>query len=154
MKIQAGQFRDVSPSSGPSFAAKRMGRGVAVGDYDNDGDVDVLVLNLSDQPTLLRNELETDHHWLRVRLVGSGGNRDAIGAIVKIRYAGREQMRHVRSGGTYASHSDLRLHFGLGEATKVDSLEVQWPMGKTTALHDVAVDRPVTVHELPAESRP
>lgn len=144
---RSGLFVDVADQAGPFFSTKRMGRGVALGDYDNDGDPDVLVLNLDDHPTLLRNDIETTRHWLRVKAVGAGRNLDAVGACVRIQHGDRTQVRYVKCGGGYASHSDTRILFGLGDSSEVDLLEVTWPAGRKTVRRDLKADQTITVRE-------
>jgi len=121
----------------------KSSRGTAFGDFDNDGDIDVLVINNDDRPTLLRNDT-VGGRWFTVRLegalsTGSGqaSNRDAIGAHVTIEAAGTRQIAEVRSGGSYLSHNDVRVHFGLGDRTKVDRLQIRWPNGRTETATDL-----------------
>ncbi len=128
----------------PTFVS----RGVARGDYDNDGDVDLLVANLNARPMLLRNDTpRRDRHWLQVSLVGRPPNRDAIGAVVKVKLGGRTLVRHRASAGSYLSQHDARLHFGLGARSKIDSLEVIWPNGARQTMTGLSVDRVLTVRQ-------
>ncbi len=142
-----GRFEDISATSGPALLEKHSSRGVAFGDYDNDGKLDILINNQNDPPTLLHNETTGAGHWLGVHLVGSRSNRSGIGARVRIRAGGREQFDEVRSGGSYLSQNDLRLHFGLGAATKADWIEVRWPSGRMNRLENVSADRVVEITE-------
>ena len=143
---ESGRFADVTESAGECMAQKQVGRGAAGGDFDNDGDIDVLVTNLNDRPALLRNDTpRRDRHWLTVLLVGQPPNRDAIGAVVKIEVGKVRQMRQRMSGGSYLSQHDPRLHFGLGEHTKVDRLEVIWPDGTKSIMQDIRADQLLTV---------
>ena len=139
-----GAFRDVTADSG--LGRSGWASSVTVGDYDNDGDIDMLIVNLNQPPSLLRNDLDTEDHWLKVKLIGVASNRSAIGSSVKIRYADRQQVQAVLAQDSFYSVSDRRLHFGLGEVDRVD-LEVCWPQGSTETLKDLAVDRLVTVRE-------
>jgi hypothetical protein len=142
-----GAFADVTAGAGSGMQVIRSSRGVAFGDYDDDGHVDALVVNMDEGATLLHNTTRNPHHWLTVRTVGTRSNRDGIGAWVRLRAGGREQVREVRTSGSFASANDPRAHFGLGAAAKVDLLEVKWPSGAKQTLADVPVDRVVVVSE-------
>jgi hypothetical protein len=122
-------------------------RGAAFGDYDNDGDLDVLVNNLDGPPTLLRNDGGSRNHWLRVRCVGSRSNRSAVGTRLTLRAGGRQQTREVKAGASYISHNDLALHFGLGTSDRIDWLEIRWPSGRTDRLENLKVNQVLTVEE-------
>ena len=122
-----GRFRDVSGEMGPGISEKYSSRGAAFGDYDNDGDVDALVLNLGDTPSLLRNDGGNAQNWVKLKLVGTICNRSAIGARARVVTGSHAQMDEVHSGESVMSQSDLRLHFGLGESKMVDLIEVKWP---------------------------
>ena len=122
-----GQFKDVSATMGPGINERFSSRGAAFGDYDNDGDVDVLILNMNDVPSLLRNDGGNKQNWIKIKLIGTKCNRTAIGARVRVITGKHVQMDEVRSGSSVMSQSDLRLHFGLGQAQSVDLIEVQWP---------------------------
>jgi hypothetical protein len=122
-----GRFKDVSAQMGPAVAARYSSRGCAFGDYDNDGDVDVLVLNMNDVPSLLRNDGGSRNNWIKIKLIGTKCNRTAIGARVRVVTGTHAQMDEVHSGTSVMSQSDLRLHFGLGQAKLVDLIEVKWP---------------------------
>jgi hypothetical protein len=135
------RFRHATAEIGGGLLIEQSSRGAAFGDYDNDGDVDVLVVNMNEPPTLLRNESSSGNHWVTLRLVGSKSNRDAIGAKVRIEVAGRRQVMWVRGDGSYLSHSDTRAHFGLGTASRVDRLEIQWPSGLVQSVAGLAADR-------------
>ena len=136
-----GRFADVTEVVGGDLLVEKVSRGLAFGDYDDDGDLDALIINLNDRPTLLRNDTATDHRWVTLDLVGSESNRDAIGARVIAEAGGRTQVAEVRSGGSYLSHHDRRVHFGLGHAERVTRLEIRWPSGLVETFDDVAVDR-------------
>ncbi len=135
------RFRDVTNEVGGGLLIEKASRGAAFGDYDNDGDVDVLVVNLSDRPTLLRNDATSTPHWITIRLIGTKSNRDAIGARVQVRSGGRTQIAEVRSGGSYLSHNDMRPHFGLGPATLADAVEIRWPSGLVETANNLAANR-------------
>lgn len=141
MNTGNGRFRHATDEVGGGLLVEKSSRGAAFGDYDNDGDVDVLIVNLSDRPTLLRNDVTAKPHWITVRLTGTKSNRDGIGARVQIRAAGRTQSAEVRSGGSYLSHNDMRAHFGLGAAAVVDSVEIRWPSGVVDTAKGLATDR-------------
>lgn len=146
-------FEDVSAIAGPGLVMERSARGVAFGDYDNDGDVDILVNNMNDVPALLRNQGGNARHWLLLRLIGARSNRSAIGARIRIIYGDEAQSAEVRSGGSWASQSDLRVHFGLGSSSKVDRLVIRWPSGQIDTIEDVAADQILTVREGEAERK-
>jgi hypothetical protein len=141
-----GRFEDVSLSSGPGISEMVPARGLAVGDFDNDGDLDVVVNCVNDVPQLLRCDNRTGNKWLRVKLKGTVSNRSAIGARVICVTEQRRQIGEVRSGGSYLSQSDLRLHFGLGQATEAE-LEILWPSGKKQRLARVAANQALEIVE-------
>jgi hypothetical protein len=122
-----GKFKDVSAEMGPGISQRFSSRGAAFGDYDNDGDIDVLVLNLSDPPSLLRNDGGNAKNWIKIKLIGTQCNRTAIGARVRVVTGKHAQMDEVHSGSSVMSQCDLRLHFGLGQAHVADFIEVKWP---------------------------
>lgn len=122
-----GKFKDVSAVMGPGITERYSSRGCAFGDYDNDGDVDVLVLNMNDLPSLLRNEGGNKQNWIKLKLVGTHCNRTAIGARAYVTTGKHRQMNEVASGGSVMSQSDFRLHFGIGHTQKVDLIEIKWP---------------------------
>jgi hypothetical protein len=124
-----GLFSDVSEAVGGGLLIEKSSRGAAFGDVDNDGDVDVLVINMNDRPTLLRNDTATGQNWIALKLVASAYNRDAIGARVWLEDNGGLQLAEVRSGGSYLSHNDMRVRFGLGRRTTVPPAKVRWPDG-------------------------
>ncbi|MEO7651518.1 MAG: CRTAC1 family protein [Bryobacteraceae bacterium] len=125
--LGGGKMADVSASSGAGIVALHSSRGLATGDFDNDGDVDVFINNMNERPSLLRNEGGNQNAFLSVRLVGRKSNRSAIGAQVTVTAGGVKQVQEVRSGSSFMSHSDLRLHFGLGAAKTIEKIEVRWP---------------------------
>ena len=130
-----------------AIANRKVSRGTAFGDIDNDGDVDIVVSNLKDAPTVLRNESDNTSRWLNVKLVGTHCNRDAIGARVTVVSGGSTQIREVKSGSGYLSQNDLRLHFGLGDATRIDTLTVGWLCGKVQTLQDVETNQLLVISE-------
>lgn len=132
--------------AGPGLASQHSSRGCAFGDFDNDGDVDILIVNLNEPPSLLRNDLRGNQHWLKVRLIGTKSNRSAIGARVLARYGGKVQAQEVLSQSSFYSSNDPRLHFGLGAATSVD-LEIHWPNGNKESYASVPCDQLVAVRE-------
>jgi hypothetical protein len=138
--VGGGRFREVSREVGGSVLDAKSSRGTAFGDYDNDGDLDVLIVNVDDRPTLLRNDT-AGGRWITVRLEGTESNRDAIGARVTLEAAGARQIAEVRSGGSYLSHNDIRAHFGLGDARQVDRLVIRWPNGRTDTATGLAANR-------------
>jgi enediyne biosynthesis protein E4 len=142
-----GTFQDVTSIAGAGLALRRSGRGVAFGDWDNDGRLDIVINNQNDPPTVLRNDDAGKNHWISIRTVGTVSNRDGIGARVVLRAGERTQLDEVRSGGSYLSQSDLRLHFGLGQAKTIEQLEVHWPSGTVDRLSNLPADQFLTVQE-------
>jgi enediyne biosynthesis protein E4 len=124
---QMVKFEEVGLRSGPGLAIKKVSRGLAVADYNNDGDLEIIVTNMNDSPDLLRHARKNSNHSILVKTIGTGSNRDGLGTEVKVVSGGLVQYDTVRGGGSYLSSSDLRLHFGLGAATKIDRLELRWP---------------------------
>jgi hypothetical protein len=144
--LGGGRFEELIEGAGGGIAEAHCSRGCAFGDFDNDGDVDVLVVNLNEPPSLLRNDCAAEHHWLKVKLVGSKSNRGAIGARVTARYGGRVQAQEVLSQSSFYSSSDPRLHFGLG-ASAIADLEIRWPNGNKEMVERVAADQLVVIRE-------
>ncbi len=141
-----GKFRDISLQSGPGITTPLNGHGLAAADFDNDGAVELLVNNSHDRPSLLKNY--GDHgNWVLLSLTGTKSNRDAIGARVTLWVAGHQQSQEVRSGGGYISQSDFRLHFGLGQASKIDVVEIRWPSGLVQRLENPGINRIVKIRE-------
>jgi hypothetical protein len=144
--LGGGRFEELIESAGPAIAAPHCSRGCAFGDFDNDGDIDILIVNLDEPPSLLRNDLTTGGHWLKVKLVGVRSNRSAIGARVTAKYGSRVQAQEVLSQASFYSANDSRLHFGLGSAATAD-LEIRWPNGTRETLTKVDADQLVVIEE-------
>ena len=140
------RFEELIDAAGLGIAAPHCSRGCAFGDFDNDGDVDVLIINLNEPPSLLRNDTSGDNHWLKVKLIGVQSNRSAIGARVTAHYAGKVQAQEVLSQSSFYSANDLRLHFGLGKAVRAD-LDVRWPNGGVERITQVPANRLVFIRE-------
>jgi enediyne biosynthesis protein E4 len=135
------RFQNVSASSGEGLKPAHSSRGVAVGDLDGNGRLDVVVLNSRQPPTLLRNDTSSGNHWLAVRLIGRDSNRSGVGAAVTVHVAGTMLFDEVRSGRGYQSHFGEWLHFGLGPAQRADKIVVRWPSGSTLELNDIPADQ-------------
>ena len=145
--LRDGTFQEIG-SSIPALAARRVSRGAAFGDYDEDGDVDVIVNELDGAPMLLRNDGGSKAgHWISLKLQGTKSNRNAVGARVELKAGGLTQIDEVHAGDSYISHSDWRLHFGLGAATTVDEITVRWPSGSVEKLTKVKADQVVRIVE-------
>ncbi len=148
-----GKFADISESAGPGIGERQSARGAAFGDYDNDGLVEVLINNQNAAPALLKQTMRPANHWIGLKLTGSRSNRSALGAKVRLTVGSHTQSDEVRSGGSYLSQNDLRLHFGIGTATRVDRIEIRWPSGQDQVLRDVSPDRVVLIEE-PRQAAP
>jgi hypothetical protein len=144
--LGGGKFEELIAEAGPGVAAVHSSRGCAFGDFDNDGDVDVLIVNLNEPPSLLRNDVSSSRHWLKVKLIGSKSNRSAIGSRVTVAYGGRKQAQEVLSQSSFYSANDPRLHFGLGAETKAD-ITVRWISGRVDQFPGVAAGQVVTIRE-------
>jgi enediyne biosynthesis protein E4 len=140
-------FTDISAQAGPGITAVHAGRGLAVGDLWNDGRISAVISNMNAVPSLLVNQVRSPNHWIGLHLQGTKSNRDAIGARVTLKVGARVLVDEVRSGSSYDSNSDIRLHFGLGSATKIDSLQVRWPSGLTERFQNISVDSVHTLKE-------
>jgi enediyne biosynthesis protein E4 len=144
-----GKFEELLDAAGPGVSALHSSRGCAFGDFDNDGDIDILVMNMNEPPSLLRNDLPQlapPRHWLKVKLIGTKSNRSAIGSRVTVSYGGKRQAQEVTAQSSYYSVNDFRLHFGLGEAARAD-LSVRWTSGRTDEFNGVPADRLTVIRE-------
>lgn len=142
-----GHFQDISTSAGPGLIEKHSSRGAAFADYDNDGLVEIAINNQNEAPSVLKQTTRPSNHWIILQLIGTVSNRSAIGAQVKLTTSGQTQIDEIRSGGSYLSQNDLRLHFGLGCTAKVDRLEIRWPSGIRQQLVDLPADRVTQIRE-------
>jgi hypothetical protein len=141
-----GVFEELIQEAGPGVAAAHCSRGCAFGDFDNDGDIDILIINLNEPPSLLRNDLSGKANWIKVKLEGVKSNRSAIGARVLVHYGGKTQAQAVLSQSSFFSCSDSRLHFGLGNSTSAD-IDVYWPSGLHETLKQIPTNRLITIKE-------
>ncbi len=141
----AGRFLPLESSG--ALALEKVSRGSAFGDYDDDGDVDIFVVELNDTPTLLRNEGGNAGNWISLRLFGREDNRDGVGARIHLRANGLSQWRDVNGAGSYLSHSDLRVYFGLGAANRVEQIDISWPNGTSSTLRDLPVNKLLVVDQ-------
>ena len=142
-----GKFTDVSAMAGPGFRAVSSARGLAVGDLWNDGRISVLINNVYARPSLLVNSTHYQNHWVAFKTVGTRSNRDGIGAKITVKTGKRVFVDEVRSGSSYISQNDLRVHFGLGSATKMDGVEIRWPSGLVERFENLPVDAIHTLKE-------
>ncbi len=152
--LRNGHFEEIGLRAGPALRQRRVSRGLAVADFDNDGALDVLLSNLDGSPALLRNVSKPRGHWLSLKLIGTRSNRDAYGARVEILAGGLKQVDEVRANSSYLSASDSRLHFGLGTAARVDQLVIHWPSGLVEKLPPPPVDREAVIREGAAAADP
>jgi enediyne biosynthesis protein E4 len=142
-----GTFADVSASAGPGISNVSSSRGLAIGDLWNDGKLSAVVSNMHSSPSLLVNQVRSKNHWIAFRTLGTKSNRDGIGARIRLKAGERVLVDEVRSGSSYISNNDMRVHFGLGPASKIDSLEVRWPSGLTEEFTGLRIDRVNELHE-------
>ena len=151
--LRNGQFEEVTAQGGPGINAPAAGRGCAFGDYDNDGVLDVVVNCVNSLPQLLRCDSTTGRNWIKIRTVGTKSNRTGIGAKISVTTSTPDgakpfiQIDEVRSGGSYYSQNDLRIHFGLDHSAKADSVEIEWPSGTTDKLSDLAANHLYVIQE-------
>jgi len=145
--LRNGRFEDISSKAGVSALPPQVGRGCAFGDFDNDGDVDIVINNLDGPPSLLRNDGGNRNNWLMVKCTGTRSNRSAIGTRVRVLTGERAQIDEVMSGSSYYSQNDLRLHFGLGGASKADLIEVLWPSGIKESFRDIEANQLLAIRE-------
>jgi hypothetical protein len=151
--VDGARFEQATLESGAGPVTPHSSRGAAFGDFDNDGDVDILVFNMNEPPSLLRNDYTGPNRWLEVKLEGTASNRAALGAVVRVRASGRTEAQTVLSQASYYSHNDLRLHFGLGSAAAAETIEVRWPSGRVETLKEIRGGRVVTIKEGAADSK-
>jgi enediyne biosynthesis protein E4 len=142
-----GTFQDISGTAGTAIRAENVARGCAFGDFDNDGNLDVLVNNLDGPPSLFRNQGGTKNNWISIKCVGTRSNRSAIGARVSVKNASQRQIDEVMSGSSYYSQNDLRLHFGLGKATAAELVEINWPSGLKESFKNLSANRMYVIQE-------
>ena len=142
-----GTFTDISENAGSGITSPHAGRGLAIGDLWNDGRISAVISNMNALPSLLVNQVQTRNHWIGMKLQGTKSNRDAIGAKITLKAGSRTSVDEVRSGSSYDSNSDIRLHFGLGSATRVDSLQVRWPNGLEEKFDNPKVDSIILLKE-------
>jgi hypothetical protein len=140
------RFEELLEEGGPGVSAAHCSRGCAFGDFDNDGDLDVIVVNLNEPPSLLRNDVRGTNRWIKFRLIGTKSNRSAIGARVMVKYGERRQAQELVAQSSFLSVSDKRLHFGLGKVEKVDA-EIRWPSGSTQRFTAIESNQLVTIDE-------
>jgi len=145
--LQNGRFADVSDKAGEAISRPNASRGAAIGDYDNDGDMDILINSMNGPPELLRADSSNQNNWIEIKTIGVKSNRDGIGARIKLLTGDGSQIDEVRSGGSYYSQNDLRVHFGLGQNQRVKMIEISWPSGQLETLRDPAVNQLITVKE-------
>ena len=140
-----GAFADISASAGPAIGARASSRGLAIGDLWNDGRIAAVITNLNSAPSLLVNQVRNSNHWITIRAVGTKSNRDGIGARISVKAGARTLVDEVRSGSSYNSSSDIRVHFGLGSTNKIDSVQIRWPSGLTERFDKLPSD---TIHTM------
>ncbi|SPE41046.1 ASPIC/UnbV domain protein (fragment) [Candidatus Sulfopaludibacter sp. SbA3] len=141
-----GRFADITESAGPGFAPRRPSRGLATGDLDGDGRPEIVIVNMNESPTLLKN-FGARQNAIAISLTGTRSNRSAIGARCTVEAAGRKQIAEVVSGGSYFSQNSFTLYFGLGKSQKVDRIEVRWPAGQSQTWSNVAANRTLRLTE-------
>jgi hypothetical protein len=147
------EFREVAGEHGEALKKLHAGRGLAVGDIDNDGDSDLLLMNAGEAPVLLRNDGGNQNYWLGINLAGTKSNRDGVGAKVTVTVGGKTKTRQRMGGTSYCSASDPRLLFGLGSIRRVDEVEVTWPSGAISIIKNVRTDQYLTIKEDAAKSK-
>lgn len=147
LQLRSGRYVDITRESGDALEVIESSRGAVFGDLNNDGKIDIVVLNARAQPTVMINETPTMNHWVLVNLAGAQSNRSAVGAVVRLTAGGRTQMDEVRAGRGYQSAEDLRLHFGLGKEKVIEQLEISWPSGSTDVWTNIVADRTIRLTE-------
>ena len=143
--LRNGKF-ELIDDPGPGFTTAHSSRGSAFGDFDNDGDLDILIMNMNEPPSLLRNDVRGDNTWLKIFLIGTKSNRSAIGSRVVANYGKKKQAKTVTAQNSFYSSSDRRLHFGLGDAELAD-IEIFWPNGAVEKYHSLPANHLVTIKE-------
>jgi len=152
--LRNGRFEEISSKSGSGFSELHSSRGAAAADILNDGRMSVFVNELDEPPSLLVPDRESTNHWIGIRTIGSESNRDGIGAVVRAKCGNLSQVDEVRSGGSYLSQNDLRIHFGLGSCNKVDELTVTWPCGRVDHWRNIPADQQILLNEGAASWHP
>jgi hypothetical protein len=142
-----GTFSDISATAGPGITTTSSSRGLAIGDLWNDGKLSAVISNMNEPPSLLVNQVRSPNHWIAIHTVGTKSNRDGIGARISVKTGARTLVDEVRSGSSYISNNDMRVHFGLGSATKVDSVQIRWPSGLVERFENLPVDSIQTLKE-------
>jgi hypothetical protein len=142
-----GKFEDISAGAGPGITTRSSSRGLAIGDLWNDGKLSAVVSNMNGLPSLLVNQVRAPNHWIGIQTEGIKSNRDGIGARIRLKTETRIQVDEVRSGSSYNSNSDRRVHFGLGSSAKVEWIEIRWPSGLLETFENPAIDRIVLLKE-------
>ena len=142
-----GTFTDISANGGPGITTVSSSRGLAIVDLRNEGQLSAVVSNMNAPPSLLVNEVRNGNHWVAFRTIGMKSNRDGIGARITVKAGGRTLVDEVRSGSSYISNNDMRVHFGLGATPKIDWVEVRWPSGLVEKFGNLAVDKIHTLRE-------
>jgi len=136
-----GKFTDISNAAGPGITKASSSRGLAIGDFWNDGKLSAVVSNMNAPPSLLVNQVHSQNHWIAIKTVGTKSNRDGIGARITLKAGGRTLVDEVRSGSSYDSNNDMRVHFGLNAAVKVDWVQIRWPSGRMERFDGLTVDK-------------
>jgi hypothetical protein len=142
-----GRFTDISAEAGPAITTIASSRGLAIGDLWNDGRLSAVISNMNAKNSLLVNQVKYPNHWIAFKTIGTKSNRDGIGSSITVWAGKRQLVDEVRSGSSYVSNSDMRVHFGLGPSTKVDTVEIRWPSGLVESFPNAAVDQINTVKE-------
>jgi hypothetical protein len=142
-----GTFQDISGTAGPAIRGENVARGCAFGDFDNDGNVDVLVNNLDGPPSLFRNQGGSKNNWISIKCLGTRSNRSAIGTRVSVKNGNQRQIDEVMSGSSYYSQNDLRLHFGLGKAATAELVEINWPSGSKESFKNLPANHRYVIQE-------